>query len=178
MAEKKKKRAAEFAKDKNAFAGGSSTKRGSDTKKAKQKQSGVHQPRDADVTSGHDVQKLVQKSEQSKTFGHDASPSAVQKNLKLRKKPDSGSFQENQNSFQRAEKKTSGQKTMSGQKAKSVQKKRRQQRQFQKENSFTENKEKPDNDSAGSKAQGRFFKRAEYFCRRWRRGTDRRSREF
>ena len=111
MAEKKKKRAAEFAKDKNAFAGGSSTKRGSDTKKAKQKQSGVHQPRDADVTSGHDVQKLVQKSEQSKTFGHDASPSAVQKNLKLRKKPDSGSFQENQNSFQRAEKKTSGQKT-------------------------------------------------------------------
>lgn len=56
MAEKKKKRAAEFAKDKNAFAGGSSTKRDSDTKKAKQKQSGAHQPRDADVTSGHDVQ--------------------------------------------------------------------------------------------------------------------------
>ena len=55
MAEKKKKRAAEFAKDKNAFAGGSSTKRGSDTKKAKQKQSGVHQPRDADVTSGHEA---------------------------------------------------------------------------------------------------------------------------
>ena len=166
MAEKKKKRAAEFAKDKNAFAGGSSTKRGSDTKKAKQKQSGVHQPRDADVTSGHDVNPSAQqkdlKSEQSKTFGHDASPSAVQKNLKLRKKPDSGSFQENQNSFQRAEKKTSGQKTMSGQKAKSVQK-RRKPGQFQKENSFTGNKEKPDSDNAGSKAQDGFSKEQNTF---------------
>ena len=51
MAEKKKRRAAEFAKDKNAFMGGSSTKRDSDTQKAKKKQSGAHQPRDADVTS-------------------------------------------------------------------------------------------------------------------------------
>lgn len=162
MADKKKKQSAKFAKDKNAFAGGSSTKRDSDTKKAKQKQSGAHQPRDADVTSGHDVNPSAQQNDlklvQPKTFGHNASPSAVQKNLKLGKKPDSGSFQENQNSFQRAEKKTSGQKTMSGQKAESGQKKRRQQRQFQKENSFTENKEKPDNDSAGSKAQDGFSK--------------------
>ena len=168
MADKKKKQSAKFAKDKNAFAGGSSTKRDSDTKKAKQKQSGAHQPRDADVTSGHDVNPSAQQNDlklvQPKTFGHNASPSAVQKNLKLGKKPDSGSFQENQNSFQRAEKKTSGQKTMSGQKAESGQKKRRQQRQFQKENSFTENKEKPDNDSAGSKAQDGFFKEQNTFA--------------
>ncbi len=59
MAEKKKKRAAEFAKDKNAFTGGGSTKRDSDTQKTKQKQSGAHQPRDADITSGHDVQKSL-----------------------------------------------------------------------------------------------------------------------
>ncbi len=56
MAEKKKKQPAEFAKDKNAFAG-NSLKGGTVTKKPKQKQSGAHQPRDADVTSGHDVQK-------------------------------------------------------------------------------------------------------------------------
>lgn len=56
MAEKKKKQPAEFAKDKNAFAGGSSKGKDVDTQKAKQKQSGAHQPRDADVTSGHDVQ--------------------------------------------------------------------------------------------------------------------------
>ena len=51
MDEKKKKRSAEFARDKNTYAGGSSAKR-SDCKKAKQQQSGVHQPRDADDTSG------------------------------------------------------------------------------------------------------------------------------
>ena len=54
MAEKKKKQPAEFAKDKNAFTGGSSQKKDVNTQKAKQKQSGAHQPRDADVTSGHD----------------------------------------------------------------------------------------------------------------------------
>lgn len=57
MAEKKKKQAVDFAKDKTAFAGGSSAKKGGDAKKAKQKQSGAHQPRDADATSGHHVQK-------------------------------------------------------------------------------------------------------------------------
>ena len=51
MEEKKKKRSAEFARDKNTYMGGSSAKR-SDCKKAKQQQSGVHQPRDADDTSG------------------------------------------------------------------------------------------------------------------------------
>ena len=64
MAEKKKKQPAEFAKDKNAFTGGSSPKKDVNTQKAKQKQSGAHQPRDADVTSGHDVQKQENKPEQ------------------------------------------------------------------------------------------------------------------
>ena len=131
MAEKKKKRAAEFAKDKNAFTGGGSTKRDSDTQKTKQKQSGAHQPRDADITSGHDVQKL-------------------------RKKPDRDSFQEDRNSFQNDVKKTSGQQTISGQKAKSSQKKRRQPGQFQKENSFAEDMEKPDSSNAGNRSQSSF----------------------
>ena len=137
MADKKKQQSAEFAKDKNAFAGGGSKKRDSDTKKAKQKQSGAHQPRDADITSGHDVQKSG-------------------------KNPDSGSMQDNPNGFRSDEKKTSGQKATSGQKTKSGQK-RRKPGQFQKENSFTENKEKPDNDSAGSKAQDGFFKEQNAF---------------
>ncbi len=131
MAEKKKKRATEFAKDKNAFTGGGSTKRDSDTQKTKQKQSGAHQPRDADITSGHDVQKLG-------------------------KKPDRDSFQEDRNSFQNDVKKTSGQKTISGQKAKSGQKKRRQPGQFQKENSFAEDMEKPDSSNAGNRSQSGF----------------------
>ena len=58
MAEKKKKQTAEFAKDKNAFASGVTTKKNSVENKEKQKQSGAHQPRDADTTSGHNVQKL------------------------------------------------------------------------------------------------------------------------
>ena len=66
MAEKKKKQPAEFAKDKNAFAGGSSKGKDVTTQKSKRKQSGAHQPRDADTTSGHDVQK----PEQPKTSGH------------------------------------------------------------------------------------------------------------
>ena len=91
MEEKKKKQVAEFAKDKNAFAGGSSTKGKSTVQKAKQKQSGAHQPRDADVTFGHDVQKSG-------------------------KNPDSGNMQDNPNGFRSDKKKTSGQKTTSGQK--------------------------------------------------------------
>lgn len=49
MAEKKKKQTAEFAKDKNAFASGVSAKNNSVENKEKQKQSGAHQPRDADT---------------------------------------------------------------------------------------------------------------------------------
>ncbi len=60
MAEKKKKQTAEFAKDKNAFASGVPAKKNSVENKDKQKQSGAHQPRDADTTSGHNVQKFKQ----------------------------------------------------------------------------------------------------------------------
>ena len=55
MAEIKKAQAAGFAEDSNAFAGGSSVKGTAAPKKAQQKQSGVHQPRDADDTSGQNV---------------------------------------------------------------------------------------------------------------------------
>ena len=138
MAEKKKKQPAEFAKDKNAFTGGSSQKKDVNTQKAKQKQSGAHQPRDADVTSGHDVQK----PEQPKTSGHNVQ--------KQENKPEQESFLDNRDSFQGRAGKAEGQK------AKLRQKKRRQQVQFQKENSFTSNKEKPDSDHAGSKAPDGF----------------------
>ena len=138
MAEKKKKQPAEFAKDKNAFTGGSSKKKDVNTQKAKQKQSGAHQPRDADVTSGHDVQK----PEQPKTSGHNVQ--------KQENKPEQESFLDNRDSFQGRAGKAEGQK------AKLRQKKRRQQVQFQKENSFTGNKEKPDSDHAGSKAPDGF----------------------
>ena len=138
MAEKKKKQPAEFAKDKNAFTGGSSQKKDVNTQKAKQKQSGAHQPRDADVTSGHDVQK----PEQPKTSGHNVQ--------KQENKPEQESFLDNRDSFQGRAGKAEGQK------AKLRQKKRRQQVQFRKENSFTGNKEKPDSDHAGSKAPDGF----------------------
>ena len=147
MAEKKNKQPAGFAEDKNAFAGGSSPK-GDIAKKAKQKQPGAHQPRDADITSGHDVQKSEQ-SGQSKTFGHNVQ--------KLRNKPDSDSFQDNHSSFQSDAGKTEGQKAKPGQK------KRRQSAQFQKENSFTEDKEKADNGNAGREAQDGFSKEQNAF---------------
>ena len=159
MAGKKKKQSAEFAKDKNAFAGGSSKKENSTAQKAKQKQSGAHQPRDADITSGHDVQKPGQ----SKTLGHNANHSARPNDWKPGNKSDKEFFQDNQNSFQSDAKKASGQKNISGQKAKPGQKKRRQQGQFQKENSFTGNKEKTDSDNAGSKAQDGFSKEQNAF---------------
>lgn len=53
MAEKKEKQTAESAENKNAYAGGS--------RKARQEQPGAHKPRDADDTSGHDVQKRGKK---------------------------------------------------------------------------------------------------------------------
>ena len=145
MAEKKKKQPAEFAKDKNAFTGGSSKKKDVNTQKAKQKQSGAHQPRDADVTSGHDVQK----PEQPKTSGHNVQ--------KQENKPEQESFLDNRDSFQGRAGKAEGQKT------KLRQKKRRQPGQFQKENGFTGNKEKPDSDHAGSKAPDGFSKEQNTF---------------
>ena len=129
MAEKKKKQTAEFAKDKNAFASGVSAKKNSVENKEKQKQSGAHQPRDADTTSGHNVQK----SGQSKTFGHDASYSVKQNHMESVDKPDKEIFQDKHSSFQNDTRKTTGQK------AKQNQKKGRQRGQFQKENSRTQN---------------------------------------
>lgn len=58
MAEIKKAQAAGFAEDSNAFAGGSSVKGTAAPKKAQQKQSGVHQPRDADDTSRTECPKV------------------------------------------------------------------------------------------------------------------------
>ena len=102
MAEKKKKQTAEFAKDKNAFASGVSAKKNSVENKEKQKQSGAHQPRDADTTSGHNVQK----SGQSKTFGHDASYSVKQNHMESVDKPDKEIFQDKHSSFQNDTRKT------------------------------------------------------------------------
>ena len=153
MAEKKKKQTAEFAKDKNAFAGGSPTKGKSTVRKTKQKQSGAHQPRDADTTSGH----YVQKSGQSKTFGYNASHSVKQNHMESVDKPDKEIFQDNHSSFQNDTRKNTGQK------AKPNQKKRRKQSQFQKENSFMGNKEKTDSDDAGSKVQDGFSKEQNAF---------------
>ena len=76
MAEKKKDKSAEFARDKSAFAKGGSEK-GIASQKAQHKHSGTHQPRDANDTSGD-----VPKKEQSETFGHSENPSAEQKDLK------------------------------------------------------------------------------------------------
>ena len=161
MAEKKKKQTAEFAKDKNAFAGGSSTKGKSTVRKTKQKQSGAHQPRDADTTSGHNVNPSVKqkglKSGQSKTFGYDASHSVKQNHMESVDKPDKEIFQDNHSSFQNDTRK------IAGQKAKPNQKKRRKQSQFQKENSFMGNKEKTDGDDAGSKVQDGFSKEQNAF---------------
>ena len=53
----KKKQTDGFAEDKNAFAGGSTETGSRAAAKAKQRQPGAHQPRDADAASGHDVQK-------------------------------------------------------------------------------------------------------------------------
>lgn len=152
MAEKKKRQPAGFAKDKNAFADGSSAKRDTAAKRAKQKQSGAHQPGNADTTSGHDVQK----SGQAKLFEHDADYSAKQNGSKVEGRPGSADVWENQNSFQGDVQKISGQKTISRQKAKSGQKKRRQPGQFQKENSFAEDMKKPDSSDAGSEPQSGF----------------------
>lgn len=135
MAEKKNRQPAEFAKDKNAFAGGTSKKESSTAKKARQKQSGAHQPRDADAAFGHDVQK-PERSGQPETFGHNVQKSGD--------KPGSNNAWDNHNSFQGDAKKTAGQRAKPGQK------KRRQPAQFQKENSFTRDKEKADSDNIQS----------------------------
>ncbi len=142
MAEKKKKLSAEFAKDKNTFAGSSPAKKNTAAKRAKQKQPGTHQPRDADTTSGHHVQKSVQEKSANEVVKQNGS--------KQKSRPDSTDVWDNHSSFQGDTQKKAKQK------AKSSQKKRRQQRKFQKENSFTGLKEKPDSNIADSKTESGF----------------------
>ncbi len=153
MAEKKKKQQAEFAKDKNAFVGGSSAKGNTVAKGAKQKQPGAHQPRDADTTSGHDVQK----PEQPKPFEQDFNVSVKRDGSKPGSRPDNADVWDNRSSFQGGTQKTAGQK------AKSSQKKRRQQGQFHKENSFKGQQEKPYSDHAGGKTESGFSKEPSAF---------------
>ena len=101
MAENKKDKSAEFARDKSAFDKGGSEK-GTASQKAQHKHSGTHQPRDANDTSrdvpkkeqpetfGQNVQKSGQSAkrrnkkqyQKQDTFGHSENPSAEQKNLK------------------------------------------------------------------------------------------------
>ena len=149
MAEKKKKQTAEFAKDKNAFASGVSAKKNSVENKEKQKQSGAHQPRDADTTSGHNVQKFKQP---------ESANGSVKQNVSMQKdRPDSAGVRDNRSGFQGETWKNTGQK------AKSSQKKRRQQGKFRKENSLTGQKEKPDSNNADSKTESGFSKEQNAF---------------
>ena len=149
MAEKKKKQTAEFAKDKNAFASGVSAKKNSVENKEKQKQSGAHQPRDADTTSGHNVQKFKQPES--------ANGSVKQNVSKQKDRPDSAGVRDNRSGFQGETWENTGQK------AKSSQKKRRQQGKFRKENSLTGQKEKPDSNNADSKTESGFSKEQNAF---------------
>ena len=149
MAEKKKKQTAEFAKDKNAFASGVPAKKNSVENKEKQKQSGAHQPRDADTTSGHNVQKFKQP---------ESANGSVKQNVSMQKdRPDSAGVRDNCSGFQGETWKNTGQK------AKSSQKKRRQQGKFRKENSLTGQKEKPDSNNADSKTESGFSKEQNAF---------------
>lgn len=86
MAEKKKGQKADFAKDKGAFHEGGSAKGAGTSQRGQQKKSGTHQPRDADRTSGQNVQR----SEQTETFGQNVQKSA--------QKPDSRSHKSRQKS--------------------------------------------------------------------------------
>ncbi len=153
MAEKKKKQPAEFARDKNTFSDGSSAKGDTIAKRAIQKQSGGHQPRDADTTSGHNVQKFGE----PKSFEHRVDYTAKQNKPKSGGRPDSADVWENHSSFHSDTRKTAGQK------AKSSQEKRRQQGQFQKENSFTGQKEKFDCDNADGKKESGFSQEQNVF---------------
>lgn len=148
MTEKKKKQPEGFAKDKNAFAGGSSAKKDTAARNIKQRQSGAHQPRDADNTSGHDVQKSGQTG-RAETSGHNVQ--------KPRGKPEGGSFGESRNSFQGSTEKAAEQR------GKTAEKKRRQAKQFQKESGFAKEKEKPESDNAEGRAQGNFAKEENAF---------------
>lgn len=66
MAEKKKDKSAEFVRDKSAFVKGDSEK-GTASQKVQHKHSGTHQPRDANDTSGQNVQRS-EKAKQRKQY--------------------------------------------------------------------------------------------------------------
>ena len=154
MAEKKKKPSAEFAKDNNTFAGGSSAKKNTVVKKARQKQPSAHQPRDTDTTSGHCVNPSVKqkglKYKKPESFEQDVNDSAKQIGSKQKGRADSTDVWDKHSNFQGDTQKKAKQK------AKSSQKKRRQKGKFQKENSFTGQIEKPDSDIADGKTESGF----------------------
>lgn len=102
MAENKKKKSAVFAEEKGTFSESSSVKE-KVSKKPQRKQSGIHQPRDADRTFGHNVQKLGQpeklgqsdkKKKQRDTFRHN-----VQKSEKMPEKNGQSEFSQEQHFF-------------------------------------------------------------------------------
>ena len=98
MAEKKKDKSAEFARDKSAFSKGASEK-GTASQKVQHKHFGTHQPRDANDTSGD-----VQKKEQSETFGqnvHKSGQSAKRRNKKQYQKQDTFGHSENPSAEQK-----------------------------------------------------------------------------
>ena len=72
MAEKKKQKSAAFAQEKNTFTGEIPKK----ANEGKSKKSAAYQPRDADTTSGHDVQRSKNTKKYQKA---DASGQNVQK---------------------------------------------------------------------------------------------------
>ena len=98
MAENKKDKSAEFARDKSAFSKGGSEK-GTASQKVQNKHSGTYQPRDANDTSGD-----VQKKEQSETFGqnvHKSGQSAKRRNKKQYQKQDTFGHSENPSAEQK-----------------------------------------------------------------------------
>ena len=98
MAEKKKDKSAEFARDKSAFAKGGSEK-DTASQKVQHRHSGTHQPRDANDTSGD-----VPKKEQSETFGQNVQKSgnsAKRRNKKQYQKQDTFGHSENPSAEQK-----------------------------------------------------------------------------
>jgi len=92
VAENKKDKSAEFARDKSAFSKGGSEK-GTASQKVQRRHSGTHQPRDANDTSGD-----VLKKELSETFGQNvqkSGQSAKRRNKKQYQKQDTFGHSEN-----------------------------------------------------------------------------------
>lgn len=101
MAEKKKGQKADFAKDKGAFHEGGSAKGAGTSQRGQQKKSGTHQPRDADRTSGQNVQR----SEQTETFGQNVQKSAQKPDSRSHKSRQKKQYQK-QDTFGQSEKRS------------------------------------------------------------------------